>query len=189
MAIYFDKFNYWVADHFMPGLINDDTSGLEGGDDLALDQFISQFPENAHFEYDDSDVESSFKECAVTGLMAQCSRLIVLIKNVGVTHDINDYCHAHQLDNIATCAVLAYVDNCCGNTADLDSFDECYAGSFDFESDAHNYLVDLFIECMEVPSNIVGYLDCDRIARDLLIDDYYLLGSYRSGSFHLFRRH
>ncbi|MBF0489350.1 MAG: antirestriction protein ArdA [Candidatus Omnitrophica bacterium] len=54
--------------------------------------------------------------------------------------------------------------------ATLERFEEAYAGEWDSEED---FAEDLASETMEIPPHLEYYLDFERLANDLFINDYY----------------
>jgi antirestriction protein len=54
--------------------------------------------------------------------------------------------------------------------ATIERFEEAYAGEWDSEED---FAVDLASETMEIPSHLEFYIDYEKLARDLFINDYY----------------
>jgi len=54
--------------------------------------------------------------------------------------------------------------------ATLERFEEAYAGEWDSEE---AFAEDLADETMEIPKHLAFYIDYERLARDLFINDYY----------------
>ena len=54
--------------------------------------------------------------------------------------------------------------------ATLERFEEAYAGEWDSEED---FAEDLASETMEIPEHLQFYIDYEKLARDLFINDYY----------------
>ena len=54
--------------------------------------------------------------------------------------------------------------------ATLERFEEAYAGEWSSEED---FAQDLASETMEIPQHLEFYIDYDKLARDLFINDYY----------------
>lgn len=54
--------------------------------------------------------------------------------------------------------------------ATLERFEEAYAGEWDSEED---FAEDLASETMEIPQHLSMYIDYEKLARDLFINDYY----------------
>ena len=54
--------------------------------------------------------------------------------------------------------------------ATLERFEEAYAGEWDSEED---FAQDLASETMEIPKHLEFYIDYEKLARDLFINDYY----------------
>ncbi|MBF0490214.1 MAG: antirestriction protein ArdA, partial [Candidatus Omnitrophica bacterium] len=54
--------------------------------------------------------------------------------------------------------------------ATLEKFEEAYAGEWDSEE---AFAEDLASETMEIPKHLEFYIDYERLANDLFINDYY----------------
>ncbi len=68
--------------------------------------------------------------------------------------------------------------------ATLERFEEAYAGQWDSEED---FAEDLANETMEIPKHLEYYIDYEKLARDLFINDYF--SAEGSGyKVHVFRR-
>lgn len=75
----FKKQYYIIGAHFLPALINCDTSELEDDEEHDLDQFIQEETKDKpvhHWTSDDSEAE--FNRCEVSGLMSD-SVLVYLV--------------------------------------------------------------------------------------------------------------
>lgn len=59
---------YYIAAHFMPAIINGDTTGLEAGEEKDLDAFLHWVGVGVW----DCDDEPQFVRDEVTGLWADC---------------------------------------------------------------------------------------------------------------------
>ena len=65
-------------------------------------------------------------------------------------------------------------------------FEDAYQGKFNCEDDARNYLIDMWLEAFDVPAVAAGYIDEDKLLRDLLTeyvirhddDNFYLFRTY-----------
>lgn len=68
--------------------------------------------------------------------------------------------------------------------ATLERFEEAYAGEWDSEED---YAQDLAEETMDIPEHLSFYIDFERLARDLFINDYYSADG-EGGKIYVFRR-
>lgn len=60
---------YRIAAHFMPAIINGDTTGLEAGEEKELDAFLQWVGVGV---WDCDDDEPQFTQDEVTGLWADC---------------------------------------------------------------------------------------------------------------------
>lgn len=60
---------YRIAAHFMPAIINDDTTGLEAGEEKELDEFMRTI---GYGVWACDDDEPQFAQDEVTGLWADC---------------------------------------------------------------------------------------------------------------------
>lgn len=71
----FEKYDYQIAEHYLPALINADVTGLEPGEDLDLDTFVawvqSEHGAEGHWACP-SDDSPDFRMCEVSGLMSNC---------------------------------------------------------------------------------------------------------------------
>lgn len=61
---------YRIAAHFMPAIINDDTTGLEAGEEKELDEFVKAIGYGVW--HCDTDELLEFVQDEVTGLWADC---------------------------------------------------------------------------------------------------------------------
>lgn len=68
--------------------------------------------------------------------------------------------------------------------ATLERFEEAYAGEWDSEED---FAEDLASETMEIPQHLAFYIDYEKLARDLFINDYFSAESENS-KVYVFRR-
>lgn len=65
---------YTIGSHFLSALINGDVSGLDAGDELALERFVSDIigEVGSHLVWDIVDDGSSFAICEVTNMFNMC---------------------------------------------------------------------------------------------------------------------
>jgi len=68
--------------------------------------------------------------------------------------------------------------------ATLERFEEAYAGEWLNEEE---FAQDLADETMEIPAHLSDYIDIERLARDLFINDYYSAEG-ETGKVYVFRR-
>jgi len=65
-------------------------------------------------------------------------------------------------------------------------FNDAYQGTFTSEREAREYLIDLWLEAFAVPAAVAGYIDEDKLLRDLLVqyvicaddDNFYVFSNY-----------
>ena len=65
-------------------------------------------------------------------------------------------------------------------------FEDAYHGTFASERKARDYLLDMWLEAFAVPAAVAGYIDEDKLLRDLLTeyvirhddDNFYLFRTY-----------
>lgn len=77
-----DWYEYTIAGHYLPALINGDDSGLEERECEILQTFIDNLPEQAkagHWAYNDENRED-FTVCDVCGLYAGCYNVRLMFK-------------------------------------------------------------------------------------------------------------
>ena len=74
-----DHYEYTIASHFMPAIINDDESGLSDKESKQLDKFMKDLPVKGHWSMDDE--ESHFATDAITGLKSDCVKAKLMFKN------------------------------------------------------------------------------------------------------------
>jgi len=68
-----DYFEYRISKHFLPAIINDDYSGLNDEEINLLNRFLSEANNLDNATWDiDSDSESHFIDCDITGLFSDC---------------------------------------------------------------------------------------------------------------------
>ena len=83
-----DYIEYQIAGHFLPALINDDHSGLDGADIVQLARFDKRARKAAidagalAWHWSAGDDSGSFSRCDVCGLRAECYvvQMVILIK-------------------------------------------------------------------------------------------------------------
>lgn len=78
-----DWYDYTIAGHYLPALINGDDSGLEERECKMLQTFIDNLPEQAkagHWAYDNDDSGEDFTICDVCGLYAGCYNVRLMFK-------------------------------------------------------------------------------------------------------------
>ena len=78
-----DWYEYTIAGHYLPALINGDDSGLEVRECKMLQTFINNLPEQAkagHWAYDNDDNGEDFTTCDVCGLYAGCYNVRLMFK-------------------------------------------------------------------------------------------------------------
>jgi len=85
--------------------------------------------------------------------------------------DCRNYMDRHR--HIDENAVLAYI-SMAGSWSSGD-FEEVYVGEYDSEE---KYAEEYCDECMEVPQALQGYIDYEKLARDLFINDFYYSDGY-----------
>lgn len=66
----FDSYDYSIAAHFLPALINNDLSGLEREDVADFQIWSENTP--AVIKHWDASEETHFGHCEVTGLSSDC---------------------------------------------------------------------------------------------------------------------
>jgi len=69
----FDTFEYRIGTHFLPSLINGDSSGMEEAEERQLDQWLASLPcagRLGHWSYDTETTEE-FSRCEVTDMMGE----------------------------------------------------------------------------------------------------------------------
>ena len=185
MSTYFEKHTYSVAGAYLPAIINGDYTGLDycnnAEAEVALvDRFLAGFPAGTVFDCND---EPEITECEINGLLAECYNLTAYTPNADYTAAIADYCDRTDADFPAVCA---FVD--CYGLEQLDNFDFAYVGVFTYQSEIDTYLCDLWLECNaaeSIPDSALGYLDYEKIARDMRFD-YVVEGN---GPYYLFRNY
>jgi hypothetical protein len=77
-----DTIEYTIASHYLSALINDDYSGLNNEETVELNEFIRrEYPAGAKAtSWTIGDDESeSFARCSVSGFMANCSTVVLII--------------------------------------------------------------------------------------------------------------
>ena len=67
-------------------------------------------------------------------------------------------------------AWCAYADHVGPNYATKEGFEEAYSGEWDSEED---FAEDLARDTMEIPKHLEFYIDYEKFARDLFINDYF----------------
>ena len=81
-----DWYEYTIAGHYLPALINGDDSGLEERECEILQTFINNLPEQAkagHWAYDNDENGEDFTICDVCGLYAGCYNVRLMFKKTG----------------------------------------------------------------------------------------------------------
>lgn len=53
---------------------------------------------------------------------------------------------------------------------DISNFEDAYQGEWNSEED---FAYEIFTESTEIPDNLINYIDWEKVARDLFIDDYF----------------
>ncbi|WNO06012.1 antirestriction protein ArdA [Rhodoferax mekongensis] len=84
--------------------------------------------------------------------------------------EARDHCSRNHVDEDA---VVAYI-SMAGSWSKSD-FEESYVGAYDNEQ---SYAEEYCDECMEVPEALQGYIDYEKLARDLFINDVYYSDGY-----------
>lgn len=66
---------YIISKHYLPALINGDSSGLEDGDKIEFSGWLRSVQDFAgHWAVDSSEFDSvRFTKCAVSGLLDDCA--------------------------------------------------------------------------------------------------------------------
>ena len=69
---------YTIGEHFMSALINGDLSGLEPDDESLFTQWLEteSFNESEGNWWHDSEADSEFADCEITGLSSDCVTII-----------------------------------------------------------------------------------------------------------------
>lgn len=80
-------------------------------------------------------------------------------------------------------AFAAYASYIGQDYADADNFEEAYCGEWDSEEE---YAEDLMQQCYEIPEYLQFYIDYEKWARDLFINDYFSAES-SNGKVYVFR--
>ena len=78
-----DWYDYTIAGHYLPALINGDESGLEERESRMLQTFIDSLPEQAkagHWSYDNDENGEDLTICDVCGLYAGCYNVRLMFK-------------------------------------------------------------------------------------------------------------
>ena len=113
-------------------------------------------------------------------------------------HDYEGFCglRIEEYQDIATVAEMAAMIEEHGEAwakfaeyegieyATLERFEDAYAGEWE---DEESFAQDLADETMEIPENLSFYIDYQRLARDLFINDYYSADG-ENGKVYVFRR-
>ncbi len=63
---------YNLANCFAPAIVNGDLTGLTDTEENQLDEFLKTLPEGSYLTPSDTDLETNFERCEVTGFMADC---------------------------------------------------------------------------------------------------------------------
>ncbi len=74
----FKEYDYTIADHWSPALINGDYSGLDDDEIQALENFMSDLP-SAWGHWDIPDDYPDFRVDDVTGYFANCVSAVYLV--------------------------------------------------------------------------------------------------------------
>jgi len=80
-------------------------------------------------------------------------------------------------------AFAAYASYIGQDYADADNFEEAYCGEWDSEEE---YAEDLMQQCYEIPEYLQFYIDYEKWARDLFINDYFSAEA-SNGNVYVFR--
>jgi len=80
-----DQFEFYIGEHFLPGLINGDYTGLDENEIGLLDHWIesnkseilNEYPYGCHLIYDTQDHELALAVCDISGLYDGCVGLVV----------------------------------------------------------------------------------------------------------------
>lgn len=70
-----DYFEFDVAEHFLPAIINDDYTGLNDEETNLLHDFLSQAKGYSLATWAIDDNSSNFIDCDVTGLFSSCYKV------------------------------------------------------------------------------------------------------------------
>ena len=73
----FDQYDYNIADHWLPALVNADFSGLEAGELEELEAFSKSLPGSGHWDF--ADDYPDFRIDDVSGLFANCVSAVYLV--------------------------------------------------------------------------------------------------------------
>lgn len=112
-------------------------------------------------------------------------------------HDYEDFCglelsEQENLETVATVAQLiaqhgaafaVYANHRGLKDATEENFEEDYCGEYDSEAD---YAEEFYRDCYEIPAHLEMYIDWERVAGDLFINDCFS-ASY-NGTLYIFRR-
>lgn len=74
-----------VAGHWLPALINDDITGLSDNEEKELDGWLDNLPEGAYITTG-PDQEPSFEKDDITGLMAECYQVTIILEEYHENH-------------------------------------------------------------------------------------------------------
>lgn len=73
----FDAYEYYVSEHWLPAIFNDDFSGLDDDDETILRDFLTSVQNecgHGHWSWPDDEMED-FTRCEVSNLHAYCLKL------------------------------------------------------------------------------------------------------------------
>lgn len=74
-----------------------------------------------------------------------------------------------------------------GDFSDMDSITDKFEGIHATEQDAREHMVDLWIECNEVPAQVVGYIDTDRVVDEMMMENWVIAEPYDAYGVVIFR--
>lgn len=84
-----DYFEYRIAEHFLPAIINDDYSGLNDEEINLLNRFLSEANNLDCATWNiDFDSEPHFIDCDVTGLFSNCHDVKLHFHNSSIEAEI-----------------------------------------------------------------------------------------------------
>lgn len=67
-----------INTHYLPALINDDSSSMEDSEEEKLNSYVDQHFTGKHLSYpDDCNEAANFSRCDVTGLYGNCVTITV----------------------------------------------------------------------------------------------------------------
>lgn len=82
----FEKYTFIIGEHFLSALINDDWTGLNDGESIQLETFLTDIwleleagADASHWSYDED--QSEFRHCDVTGQRGMCVHVDLMVRH------------------------------------------------------------------------------------------------------------